>query len=153
MALNINGISQKWNLTTTLLTLWSTTNTLLIEPTPTIRHKKVIDISFLSGKNSTLKSHDHESESYNKFKNFSLKIPQLSPWHITSGHFSCKVYHFSKAPVFWVSYLFISVRVFVMCYFCNYYFQIALKGAILLGVSDACQTVIFYGFTNSLKKI
>ena len=55
-----------------------------IEPTPTVRHRKVIGISLWSGKTLTLKSHDHESESYvyNKFKNFLLKITQLSAWQI-----------------------------------------------------------------------
>ena len=50
MVPNINGTSNKWHLTKaathkkvisklTLLVFWSTTNTLLIEPTATIRHK------------------------------------------------------------------------------------------------------------------
>ena len=41
-----------------------------------------------SGKNLTFNSHDHESESENKLKNFRLKVTQLSrPWQITFGHF------------------------------------------------------------------
>ena len=45
MTPNINRTSQKWHLkklasqNLTLLVFWSTTNTLLIEPTPTLRHK------------------------------------------------------------------------------------------------------------------
>ena len=79
MASNINGISQ--------LHYWFsqvyTTNALLIEPTlTTIRHRRVLGISLWSGKNSNLKFHDHESESYNKFKNFLLKITELIPWQI-----------------------------------------------------------------------
>ena len=59
-------------------------NTLLIiEPTSTtIRHRRVPRASFWSGKISVSKSHDHESESYKKFKNFLLKITQLSPWQM-----------------------------------------------------------------------
>ena len=55
---------------------------MLIEPTPTVRHTKVIEISLWSGKTLTLRSHDHEFESYiyDKFKNFLLKITQLSAW-------------------------------------------------------------------------
>ena len=64
MAPNINGISQKWHLKTILLFFRSTINTLLIEPTPTIRHRRVIEISLWSRKNSALKSHDQESESF-----------------------------------------------------------------------------------------
>ena len=51
--------------------------TLLVEPASTIRHSIVIGISLWSGKKLTFKSHDHESESYNKFKNFLLKISQF----------------------------------------------------------------------------
>ena len=119
MATSINGISQKWYLTITLLAFWSTTNTLLIEPTPTIRHRKVIGISLWSGKNSTLKSHDHESEPYNKFKNFLLKITQLSHWQITSGYFFARCAIFVRHHFLWVSYLSISGVVFVMCHFCK----------------------------------
>ena len=50
------------------------TDTLQIESTSTIRHMRVIRISPWSGKSLTLKSHNHASESYNKFKNFFLKI-------------------------------------------------------------------------------
>ena len=78
-----NGTQNKWHLTTTLLVFWSTTNILLIEPIPTtIKHRRVPGISFWIGKNLTLKSHDHESESYNTFKNFILKITLLSPCQI-----------------------------------------------------------------------
>ena len=95
-------------------------NTLQVEPTPTIRHRRVIRISL-----STLKSNDHESKSYNKFKSFLLKITHLSPW---LGIFSQGV------PVFWgtifcachiclfqVEYL--PCAIFVRCHF-----QMTLKG-------------------------
>ena len=75
-----------------------TINTLLLNPTPTIRHKRVIQISLWSEKNSSLKSHDRESESYYKFKNSLLKFTQLSPWQITFGAFFRKVCHFRKTP-------------------------------------------------------
>ena len=57
---------------------------MLIEPTPTVRHMKVIRMSLWSGKTLTLKSHNHESESYiyDKFKTFLLKITQLNAWQI-----------------------------------------------------------------------
>ena len=116
---NINDISQKWHFTTTLLASWSTTSTLLIEPTLTIRHRRVIGISFWSGKNSTLKSDDHKSESYNKFKSFLLKITQLSPWQITSGYFFPRCAIFVRHHFLWVSYFSISGGVFVMCQFCK----------------------------------
>ena len=95
---NINDISQKWHFTTTLLASWSTTSTLLIEPTLTIRHRRVIGISLWSGKNSTLKSDDHKSESYNKFKNFLLKITQSLANNVWV--FFPKVCHFCKASFF-----------------------------------------------------
>ena len=37
------------------------------------------NVTLWSGRNLTLKSLDHASESYNKFKNVLLKITQLSP--------------------------------------------------------------------------
>ena len=57
---------------------------MLIEPTRTVRHRKVIGISLWSGKTLTLRSHDHESESYiyDKLQKFLLKITQLSAWQI-----------------------------------------------------------------------
>ena len=110
MAPNINGISQNWYLTT-LLAFWSTTNTLVIEPNPAIRHRRVTGISLWSRKNSTFKSHYHKSESYNKFKNFLLKISQLSPWHFFA---SCTI--FVRHHFLWVSCLPISGRVFIMCH-------------------------------------
>ena len=78
MAPNMNGISQLH------IVFWSTTNTMLQQlPTPaTITRRRTPKISFWSGKISTLKSHGHESELYNKFKNFLLKITQLSPRQI-----------------------------------------------------------------------
>ena len=132
MAPNINVISQKWRLTTTLLAFWSTTNTLLIEPTRTIRNRRVLGISLWSGKNLTLKSHDRESESYKKFKNFFLKITQFSPLHFFARcanfvrqHFFCKVLLFSNG----------------------------IKGChFLLDISGGCQTVIIYYFISSLKR-
>ena len=99
MAFNINSISQKQHLTTTGLAFSSTTNTLLIDPTSTIRHRRVIGISLWSGKSQTLKSHNHESESYNKFTNFLLKSLSQSLAN-NFWEFFCKVYHFCKAPVF-----------------------------------------------------
>ena len=78
MESNINSISQKLHLATTLLVFGSPTNTLIVEPISTIRHRRVIGISLWSVKNSTLKSHDHESKSCNKFKNFLLKITQIT---------------------------------------------------------------------------
>ena len=70
-------------------------------------------------KNSTLKAHDHEPGSYNKFKNFHLKITQVSPWQITSGHFFARSVIFVKHHLFWVSYLSISDGVLVKCHFCK----------------------------------
>ena len=99
--------------------LSSTTNTLLTEPTPTIKHRRAIGTSFWSGKNWTLKSHDHESESYNKFKNFLLKLTQPSPWQTTSGHFFAMYANFVRYHFLWVSYLSISGGALVMCYVCK----------------------------------
>ena len=62
-------------------------------------------------KNLSLKSNDHEFESYNKLKNLLLKITQLSPWQINSGDF------FARCAIF--------VR--------HHYFQMALKGTIFVG--------------------
>ena len=145
---NINGISQKWYLTTTLLAFWSTTNTLLIEPTPTIRHRRVIGISLWSGKNSTLKSHDHKSESYNKFKNFHLKTIQLSPWQIISWHFlaRCAIFvrlHFFKCHISLSQVEYLSCAIFVRWH----YFQITLKSAIFVGCIwwlSNCNYLLFY---------
>ena len=85
-------------------------------------------------KNSTLKSHDHESESCNKFKNVLLKITQLSPWQITFGHFFARCAIFVRHHFLWVSYLPIAGGVFSCAIFVRcHYFQIALKGAIFIG--------------------
>ena len=113
----------------------STTKIVLIEPTRTIKHKRVIGISLWSGKSSTLKSHDHESESYSECKNFLLKITQLSPWQITFGHFFTRVSAaFVRHHFLWMSYLSISRGVFVMCHFCKVpLFQMALKGTTFVG--------------------
>ena len=81
-------------------------NTLLIEPTPTIRHRRVIRIPLWSGKNSTLKSNDHEFESYNKFKNFLLKITLRIPWQIEPWGI------FSQAKPF------LSGTIFCECHIC-----------------------------------
>ena len=109
-----NGISQ-------LITV-GFLNTRLIELTPTIRHSRVIGISLYSGKNQTLKSDDHELESYNKLKKFLLKITQLSrPWQINFGNFFAlhKVWRFYKAP-FFMDATFVCFRgVFVMYHFCK----------------------------------
>ena len=112
MAPSINDISQKWYLKTTILAFWSTTNTLIIEPAPTIRHRIVLGISLSSGKNLILKSHDHESDSYNKFKNFLLKITLLSPWHFFAR---CDI--FARHHFLWMSYLSILGWLFAMCFF------------------------------------
>ena len=128
VAPKINDTPQKWHLTTTLVVFWSTANT-LIEPTPTIRHRRLIGISLWSGKISNLKSHDYESASYNKFKSFLLKVTQLSPWQVTSWHFFERCSIFLMQHLLWVSYSFISGGVFVMCHF----FQTALKDEIFVG--------------------
>ena len=106
MTPNINN-----GITTILLFFWSTTNTLLKKHTPAIRHRRVKRISLWSGKNFTLKSHDHESGSYNKFKNFLVKITQFSsPWQINFGHFfCCTKCAFCKAP-FFVGVIFVYFR-------------------------------------------
>ena len=106
------GSHKNWYLTTTLLAFWCTTNTLLIEPTPEFSHRRVIEISLQSRKNSTFKSYYHKSESYNKFRNFILKVTQLSPWHFFA---SCAI--FVRHHFLWVSHLSISGRVFVMSHF------------------------------------
>ena len=132
---NINDISQKRHLTTTLLAFWSTTNTLLIEPTPTIRHRRVIEILLSSRKNSTLKSHDHDSESYNKVENFLLTITQLSLLQITSGHSFARCTIFVRHYFLWVSCLSISSGLSVMCHFCKVpLFSNGIKGCHLCWV-------------------
>ena len=143
IAPNVNGISQNWYLTTTLLAFWSTTNTLLIKPTAAIRHRRVIGISLWSGKNLNLKSHNHESESYNKFKNFLLEIIQLSPWHFFA---SCAIllrYHFCGCHVFLFQVEYLSCAIFVRCQD----FQMVLKGAIIVGCIwglSNCNYFLFY---------
>ena len=83
MASHKNGVSQLHYCFSEVLTMCIATP-MLIEPTPTVRHRKVIGISRWSGKTLTLRSHDHESESYiyDKLKKFLLKITQLSAWQI-----------------------------------------------------------------------
>ena len=96
MVPNINGTSQKWHLTKTishkngtskltLLVLWSTTSTLLIEPTPKITHK-LTKLNF--------KIPWPWVWIYKKFKNSHLKITHLSPWQIYFGHFytTCAIF-------------------------------------------------------------
>ena len=74
-----------------------------------------------------LKSHDHGSESQNKFKNSLLKITQRT-WQINFGHFF-RVCHFCKKPFFVVA-----GGAFVMCQCYRYrYFQMELRGAISAG--------------------
>ena len=109
IAPNINDISQKRHLTTTLLAFWSTTNTLLVEPTTTIRHRRVIEILLWSRKNSTLKSHDHDSESYNKVNNHSAQSLVNNLWA-----FFRKVYHFCKA-LFFMTIMFVYFR-WIICH-------------------------------------
>ena len=105
-----NGISQ--------LHCWfsevATTNTL--ESIPKIKHRRIKGISLWSEKNSTLKSHDHESESYNNFKNF---LTQVSPWQTTFGYFFAICAIFVRHHFLWVSYLSISGEEFAMCHFCK----------------------------------
>ena len=80
-------------------------------------------------KNSTLKSHDHESESYNKFKNVLLKITQLSPWQIAFEHFFARCAIFVRHHFLWVSYLSIAGGVFFMYHFCKVpLFSNSIKG-------------------------
>ena len=124
-------------------------NNLLIKPTPTIRYRRVIRISLWSGKNLTLKSNYHESEQYNKFKNFLLKITQAqSLANITFGHFfaRCAIFvrhHFCgyHMCLFQVEYL--PCAIFVRCH----YFQMTLKGAIFVGfiwLLFNCNYLLFY---------
>ena len=105
-----NGTQHKWHLTTCI------TNILLIELTHTVRHMRLLGISPRS-RNLTLNSHDHESESYSKFKNFLLKIIDLSPWQIILGYFLARCAIFVNHHVFWVSSFSISGRVIAMCCF------------------------------------
>ena len=123
-----NSTSQKWHPTSIAFhnyiigfLKYHQFNTLLIESTPAIGHKIVIRIPLCSGKKLTLKLNDHESVSHNKFKNFLLKITQLSPWQIaiTSGHFFAGCAIFLRKHFLWVSYLSIAGREFVICHFCK----------------------------------
>ena len=82
MAPNINGTSKKWHLTTYITGFSWNITPLLIESTPLklSAGDRVIWISLWSGKNSILKSHDHECESCNtaqKMK-FSLRISSVN---------------------------------------------------------------------------
>ena len=108
-----HGTQHKWHRTTTLLVFWSTTNTLLIwiiEPFPTtIRHRRAPRISFWSDKISTLKSNDHESKLYNKFKNSLIKSLSSVLGKYNLWAFFHKVYHFCKAPCF-VGVIFVYFR-------------------------------------------
>ena len=124
---------------------------MLIEPTPTVRHRKVIGISLWSEKTLTLRSHDHESESYiyDKFncKNYSA---QCLANRVTLGDFFARCAILVRHHFLWVSYLSISGVVFVRCHFCKvplFSKQMALKGAIfvecLCWLSD-CYYLLFY---------
>ena len=115
-----NGISRL-----TLLVFWSNTNTLLIEATPTIRHKL---------ENTILKSLNHGFESCNKDKNSLLNITQIT-WQISFGHFFTRCATFARHHFLWLgSYLSILGGVFDMCHCCKWhYFQMALRGAISAG--------------------
>ena len=71
-----------------------------LKTTPTIKHRRTKWISAWSGKNSALKSHDHESELYKKIKN---SLTQFSRWQTTFSHYlvRCSIKdHFFKAPKF-----------------------------------------------------
>ena len=122
-----------------------------LEPTPTVRHRKVKGISLWGGKNSTLKSHDQESESYNKFKN---SLTQVSRWQITLGHFLARYAIFLRYHFLCLSYLSNSAGAFVMCHFGKVpLFPNSIKKChFYLGVSVGCQTVIIYCFTGSSKR-
>ena len=115
MALNINDISQKCHLTKMVShNLILGIGFVKYYQTPAnrtylslIRCMRVISILLCSGKHSILKSHEHESESYKKFKKFLLKIIQLSPSQITFGYFFIRRVIFVMHHFLWVSYFFI----------------------------------------------
>ena len=120
----------------------------------TIRHRRVIVISLWIGKNSSLKSHNHESESYNKFKNSLLKITQLNSWQMTFGHFFARDAIFMRHHFFSKPYLSISVEIFVVCHFCKVsLFSNDIKGCLFcwvlffLSVSDSA-TFAFYSYVH-----
>ena len=73
---NINGTLQKWHIKTYIIGFLKYYQHLLIEPT------LQLDVNW---KNTILKSHDHGSESHNKFKNSLLKITETT-WQIACGH-------------------------------------------------------------------
>ena len=130
MAPQKNGISKIW-----LLVFSSTTKTLLIKPTPTIRRK--------------LEKLDFKIPWPWVEKSFS-KITQLSPWHVTFGHSFGRCTIFVRDHILWVSYLSILGGVFVKCHFCKVpLFSNGIKGCFfcwvpfLLGISDGAVFVFF----------
>ena len=114
----INGFSQKWYLTKrwshqkgllklTLFVFKSTSNTLLIELTPTIR-QKLEKVDF--------KIPWYVSELHNKFKNSFFKITQIT-WQLIFELFLVffKVCHFCKALFCVVAVVFVYFR-WSICY-------------------------------------
>ena len=95
----------------------------------------------LDWKISTLKSHDHESESYNKFKKFLLKNYSVQSLAniATFGHFFLRYviflrHQFCRCHICIFQLEFLSCAIFVWCH----YFQMGLKVPFLLGVRDGC---------------
>ena len=79
-------------------------------------------------------THDHECESYIKFKNSLLKITQLSHWQITFGHFFTRCVILVRHNFLWKPYLSISGGVFVMCHFYKMpLFSKSIKGCFFSG--------------------
>ena len=121
---------------------------------------RVIGISLWSGKNSILKSHDHEWESYNKFKNPLLKISQVSPWQINCGHFFVRCVNFLR-------HRFCFLCLILVCLFQEYFscaifckvplFSNGIKVCLscwvsfVLGVSDGA-VFVFYSYVRNLHK-
>ena len=141
MASHKNGVSQLHYCFSEVPLTMCIATPMLIEPTPTVRHRKVIGISLWSGKTLTLRSHDHESESYiyDKLKKFLLKITysaQCLANRVTFGHFFARCAILVRHHFLWVSYLSISGVVFVTCHFYKvplFSKQVALKGDIFVG--------------------
>ena len=105
-------------------------------------------------KNSTLKSHDHESESRNKFKNSLLKITQRSPQQITFGHFFARCAVFVRHHFLPMPHLSIPGGVFVMCHLCKVsLFPNGIKGChfcwVYLMVMSNCNYLLLF---SSLKR-
>ena len=105
-------------------------------PTDTIEDRKLIGISPWFGKNSILKFHNNEFESYSKFEHFFSKINRSAqPLANNLWAIFCKVYHFCKAPYF-MGARFVYFR-WSICHvpsFVRYhYFHMALRGSYFAG--------------------